>query len=91
MKEPSFTIGIEEEYMLVDRESRNLISEAPESMLKECEGPLQGQVSPEFLQCQIEVGTDVCTSLSDARKELAYLRKTVATVAARHGLAVVAA
>ena len=29
MQEPSFTIGIEEEYMLVDRESRNLISETP--------------------------------------------------------------
>ncbi|MES9844658.1 MAG: carboxylate-amine ligase [Candidatus Sedimenticola sp. PURPLELP] len=91
MNEPSFTIGIEEEYMLVDRKSRNLISEAPAEMLSECEELLQGQVSPEFLQCQIEVGTDVCNTLHEARRELAYLRKTVATVAERHGLAVVAA
>ncbi|MET0094513.1 MAG: carboxylate-amine ligase, partial [Sedimenticola sp.] len=91
MNAPSFTIGIEEEYMLVDRETRNLISEAPASMLSECETLLQGQVSPEFLQCQIEVGTHVCKSLHEARNELAYLRRTVATVAERHGLALVAA
>ncbi|MET0102486.1 MAG: carboxylate-amine ligase [Sedimenticola sp.] len=91
MNAPSFTIGIEEEYMLVDRETRNLISEAPASMLSECEALLQGQVSPEFLQCQIEVGTHVCKSLHEARNELAYLRRTVATVAERHGLALVAA
>ncbi|PLY15016.1 MAG: carboxylate-amine ligase [Sedimenticola sp.] len=91
MNTPKFTIGIEEEYMLVDRESRTLIPHAPESMLAECEELLQGQVSPEFLQCQIEVGTHVCGTLQEARDELAHLRKTVATVAERHGLAVVAA
>lgn len=91
MKEPSFTIGIEEEYMLVDRESRNLISQAPETMLKECEELLVNQVSPEFLQCQIEVGTQVCSSLTDVRRNLAYLRRTVAGVAERHNLALVAA
>lgn len=91
MKEPSFTIGIEEEYMLVDRESRNLISQAPKTMLKECEALLVDQVSPEFLQCQIEVGTQICNSLSEARENLAYLRRTVAGVAERHNLALVAA
>ncbi len=90
MKEPTFTIGIEEEYMLVDKDSRNLISHAPETMLAECEALLQGQVSPEFLQCQIEVGTRICDTLGEARDDLAYLRRTVASVAARHNLAVVA-
>lgn len=90
MKEPTFTIGIEEEYMLVDRDSRNLISQAPETMLSECEALLEGQVSPEFLQCQIEVGTRVCNTLGEARDDLAYLRRTVASVAERHNLAVVA-
>jgi len=90
MKEPSFTIGIEEEYMLVDRDSRNLISQAPKTMLAECEALLEGQVSPEFLQCQIEVGTRVCNTLTEARDDLAYLRRTVASVAERHNLAVVA-
>lgn len=91
MKEPSFTIGIEEEYMLVDRKSRNLIREAPTSMLSECKKLLHGQVSPEFLQCQIEVGTRVCKTLPEARSDLAHLRRTVATVAKNHGLAVIAA
>jgi carboxylate-amine ligase len=91
MKEPSFTIGIEEEYMLVEQESRQLISQAPDSMLAQCESRLKGQVSPEFLQCQIEVGTRVCKTLGEARGELAYLRKTVAQVAHDHGLAIVAA
>ena len=91
MHEPSFTIGIEEEYMLVDRESRNLISETPSSMLPKCEQLLEGRVSPEFLQCQIEVGTSVCKTVADARAELAHLRRTVASVAEEHGLALVAA
>jgi carboxylate-amine ligase len=91
MREPSFTIGIEEEYKLVDRQTRNLISQVPETMLPECEARLRGQVSPEFLQCQIEVGTQVCKSLGDARSELAYLRRTVAEVASEHGLAIIAA
>lgn len=91
MKEPTFSIGIEEEYMLVDRTSRNLISHAPEAMLPECEALLQGQVAPEFLQCQIEVGTRVCETLGEARDDLAYLRRTVASVAGRYNLALVAA
>ncbi len=91
MSEPPFTIGIEEEYLLVDRASRDLIKEAPPAMLAECEASLAGRVTPEFLQCQIEVGTGVCASLAEARSELGHLRATVAGVAARHGLAVVAA
>lgn len=91
IKEPTFTIGIEEEYKLVDRETRDLISQVPETVLPECEARLQGQVSPEFLQCQIEVGTKACTTLDAARSDLAHLRRTVADVAANHGLAIIAA
>jgi len=91
MREPSFTIGIEEEYKLVDRKTRNLISQVPETMLPECKARLKDQVSPEFLQCQIEVGTKVCKNLTEARSDLAYLRRTVAEVASEHGLAIVAA
>jgi carboxylate-amine ligase len=89
--EPSFTIGIEEEYLLIDPETRNLIREAPPSMLPECEKLLEGQVTPEFLQCQIEVGTRVCDSVQKASSDLAYLRKTVSRVARDHGLAIMAA
>ncbi len=91
VKEPSFTVGIEEEYLLVDRASRNLISEAPPAMLPACEERLEGQVTPEFLQSQIEVGTRVCANISEARADLANLRRTVSEVADDHGLAIIAA
>jgi carboxylate-amine ligase len=91
MSQPSFTIGIEEEYLLVDADSRDLIQEAPPTMLPACEKALQGQVTPEFLQCQIEVGTRVCNTIGEARNDLAHLRKTVAAVARDHGLAMIAA
>ena len=91
MKEPRFTVGIEEEYLLVDPVSRDLISEAPPDMLPECERRLHEQVTPEFLQSQIEVGTRPHHSLRDARQELAHLRKTVAEVAIENGVSMLAA
>jgi carboxylate-amine ligase len=90
-KEPEFTVGIEEEYLLVDRESLDLIRETPPGMFEECERRLQGRVTPEFLQCQIEVGTGVCGSMQEARDDLAHLRGTVSEVAESHGLALMAA
>jgi len=91
MNAPSFTVGIEEEYLLVDPETRNLITEAPPTMMSECEALLEGQVTPEFLQCQIEVGTRVSESLGGAREDLARLRRTVSHVARQHGLEMIAA
>ncbi len=91
LPEPSFTIGIEEEYLLVDKSSRDLVAAAPAGLLAECEARLKGQVSPEFLQCQIEVGTGVCASLEEARADLTRLRRTIATVAETFGLAPIAA
>jgi hypothetical protein len=50
--EPEFTLGIEEEYFLVDRATRDVVGDPPPEMLQECEGLLAGQVSPEFLRSQ---------------------------------------
>lgn len=88
--EPSFTVGIEEEYLLVDRETRDLVEEPPGDMLAECEALLEGQVAPEFLRAQIEVGTRVCGSMAEARADLSHLRRTVAAVAGRYGAAPIA-
>ena len=71
-KEPTFTIGIEEEYLLVDRESRALVVDPPKRLMKECEARLKGRVSPEFLLSQIEVGTSKCTTLKEAAEEIRY-------------------
>lgn len=89
--EPSFSIGLEEEYMLVDRETRDLIREAPPTLMRECAEVLENQVSPEFLQCQIEVGTRVCGTLSEASDNLYHLRKSLIEIVERHGLCLVAA
>jgi glutamate---cysteine ligase / carboxylate-amine ligase len=89
--EPSFTLGIEEEYLLVDKESRDLVPEPPAELLAKAEDALRGQVSPEFLRSQIEVGTRVCKSLAEARDELVHLRQTVGKIAGEFGLAPIAA
>ena len=89
--EPPFTIGIEEEYLLVDPETRDLAIDVPDALMAECQRRLEEQVSPEFLQSQIEIGTRVCDNLKQAAGELARMRKTVAEVAAEHGLAPIAA
>jgi len=91
VKEPAFTIGIEEEYLLVDPLTRDLADNPPEQLLAECEQRLGDLIKPEFLKSQIEVATGVCKSIAEGRKELTHLRKTVAEVAAKHGLAPIAA
>lgn len=91
LKEPSFSVGIEEEYLLVDQQTGNLIREAPPSMLSECQDILEKQVTPEFFQSQIEVGTRVCNTFQEAREELSRLRSAVSNVANNHGLAIIAA
>ncbi|GAG43917.1 unnamed protein product, partial [marine sediment metagenome] len=88
--EPSFSIGIEEEYLLVDKESRDLKSEPPPALLAKCEEALRGQVSPEFLRSQIEVGTKVCKSVQEARDDLVHLRSTVGGIADEFSLALIA-
>lgn len=90
IQEPSFSIGIEEEYLLVDKESRDLKSEPPPALLAKCEEALRDQVSPEFLRSQIEVGTKVCKSVHEARDDLVHLRSTVGGIADEFGLAPIA-
>ncbi|HJO74174.1 MAG TPA: carboxylate-amine ligase [Rhodospirillales bacterium] len=88
---PSFTIGIEEEYLLVDLETRDVASNPPEALFKACQKRIKGLVAHEFLKAQIEVNTEVSTSVADARKNLVDLRTTVAEVAEEYGLAPIAA
>lgn len=86
MTEPSFTMGIEEEYLLVDQDTLHL-AEAPDALMDDCKAALGDQVSPEFLRCQVEVGTKVCKNIGEAREDLSHLRRTVAEVAGKYGLA----
>ena len=87
---PEFTLGIEEEYLLVDKDSLAL-REAPEELLSACQSSLGDQVSPEYLQCQIEIGTKVCGTIGDAREDLKRLRSGISAEAAKFGLVPIAA
>jgi len=89
--EPKFTMGIEEEYLLVDRDTRALVIDPPQNLMSECEDLLGGQVSSELLRSQIEVGTKVCGNVQEARADLTRLRKVIVDVAANHNLAPIAA
>ena len=88
---PSFTIGVEEEYLIVDPETRDLVKDLPPGLMQQIEGILGQQVAPEFLRSQIEIGTVVSATIQDARRDLARLRRTVADVAGEYGLAPIAA
>jgi carboxylate-amine ligase len=92
MDEPAFTIGVEEEYFLVDCDSRDLVREMPPTLLANCEAAAPGQqVSPELLRSQIEIGTRVCADFAQVHASLKSLRRAIADSAAPFGLAPVAA
>ncbi|MFQ5635378.1 MAG: carboxylate-amine ligase [Gammaproteobacteria bacterium] len=90
LQEPALTIGIEEEYLLVDQQTMELVSDPPPTIMEECKR-LTTRVSPEMLRSQIEVGTGVCNVIGEARKDLARLRGVVIEAAGREGLSPIAA
>lgn len=90
MERPAFTIGIEEEYLIVDRETRDLIKSPPPQMWDALGEVLGSQVTQEFLKAQIEVGTKVCSNVSEARTDLARLRSVLSNVVSEYGAAIIA-
>jgi len=89
--EPTFTIGVEEEYLLVDKETRALVIDPPATLMVEAEEKCGNQVTSELLRSQIEVGTKVCRNVQEVKQDLAQLRRNIVEVADRHGLAPIAA
>jgi glutamate---cysteine ligase / carboxylate-amine ligase len=88
---PSLTLGIEEEYFLVEPETCALAAKADPAFLEEANKLLSGHMSVELFQSEFEVETGVCRSIAEARQELRGLRRAVIELAARHGLAPIAA
>jgi carboxylate-amine ligase len=85
-----FTLGIEEEFQIVDPQTRELRSHVSE-ILAEGRMLLGEQVKPEMIQAQIEVGTGICRNIEEARADITRLRATVSQLARKQGLAIVAA
>ncbi|MDT7605128.1 MAG: glutamate---cysteine ligase / carboxylate-amine ligase, partial [Acidobacteriota bacterium] len=85
-----YTLGIEEEFQIVDPETRELKSHVSE-MLDEGRMLLGEQVKPEMIQSQVEVGTGICRNIGEARADISRLRSIVSQLARKKGLAIVAA
>ncbi|HXO21166.1 MAG TPA: carboxylate-amine ligase [Thermoanaerobaculia bacterium] len=85
-----FTLGIEEEFQLIDPETRALRSHV-QHLLAEGEGILKDQLKPELHQSIIEVGTTICGDIHEARHEVVALRANLSALARRNGLTIAAA
>ena len=89
--EPAWTMGIEEEYLLVERDSGALITKQPPGLLEKVADLRHGLVARELFSSQIEIATGVCSDTKYLRADLGLLRLAVAEAAAEYGLAPIAA
>ena len=89
MQPPSLTLGIEEEYQIIDPRTRELRSYITEIL--EGDHLVLEEVKPELHQSMVEIGTKICRTPAEARAELVRLRRTVMDLAARKDLRIVAA
>jgi len=85
-----FTLGIEEEFQIVDPKTRELRSHVSE-FLEEGKMILGEQIKPEMIQSMIEVGTGICKNIQEARADITRLRSIISGLAGKTGLAIVAA
>jgi carboxylate-amine ligase len=80
-----FTLGIEEEFAIIDPETRELRSHIQE-ILEGGKVMLKEQIKPEMHQSVVELGTEICQSVVDARAHVIELRTKLAELAGRSGL-----
>src|SRR2546429_8320926 len=85
MKEHTFTLGIEEEFAIIDPETRELRSHIQE-ILEGGKVVLKEQIKPEMHQSVVELGTEICQSIVDAREHVVELRSRLAELAGKAGL-----
>ena len=85
-----FTLGIEEEFQIVDPHTRELKSHVSE-ILEEGKLLLGEKVKPEMIQSMIEVGTGVCANIQEAREDITKLRCIISSLARNKGMEIVAA
>jgi glutamate---cysteine ligase / carboxylate-amine ligase len=86
-----YRFGIEEEYFVNDAEKRDVARSRTRDFFDSCRKNLPGDIQREMLEPQVEVATPPSGDFAEARRTLAELRRGVGEMAARHGLAVMAA
>src|SRR6187397_1441580 len=87
---PLYTLGVEEELMIIDRESGELVS-AIEEMIVSMPSEIEGQVKPELMQSVLEISTNVCRSAGEAAGQLEDLRRRVRETGEAKGLTIASA
>ena len=85
-----FTLGIEEEFQIIDPETRELRSYV-QQILDDGRITLKEHVKPEMHQSVVELGTEICPDIRFAREQVMELRSELATLAARRGLLIASA
>jgi carboxylate-amine ligase len=88
---PSLTIGIEEEYQTIDPETRDLRSHIQAEILEKGRLVLAERVKPEMHQSVIEIGTNICHTIGEARTEIRTIRRHIIGLAKANGLAIAGA
>ncbi|KAA0993613.1 carboxylate-amine ligase [Dyadobacter aurulentus] len=87
---PNFTLGIEEEFQTIDPVTRNLRSHMSK-LVEDGKITLKERVKAEMHQAVVEVGTNICHNIQEAREEVTYLRKMILDLAQKQDLQVAAA
>ncbi|MGB1250969.1 MAG: carboxylate-amine ligase [Candidatus Promineifilaceae bacterium] len=88
---PPLTLGIEEEYQIIDPETRNLSANIEKLLRQDEERGKSADLRPEFLQSQVEIGSKVCQNVQEIRSELVRLRREVCSIARDNNLRIAAA
>ena len=85
---PSYTLGIEEELMIVDEETLDLSNSIERLLSDLSDVPTDGEVKPELMEGVCEIATTPVTNTAEAGRQLRSMRRTVNQVAQQHGLAI---
>jgi carboxylate-amine ligase len=83
-----YTLGVEEEYMLLDGETLDLVQHVEAVLAASADHELGERVNPELMQSVLEIATPVCNSPADVARELRKLRAYVTELAAGQGMRV---
>lgn len=89
-KRPPFRLGVEEEYLLVHQDTKDLVVSPDPKFMELCTELIEGQVTNEYLQCQVEVGTKPNPKISEIARDLKFLRQTISDVGNQFGYAPIA-
>lgn len=88
---PDFTIGVEEEYQIVDPQTRSLTARSKSIIKTNKAAGVEQEIVHELFRCEVEIATDICHTLDDVRQALVQARTAVIEAAQENGAAIAAA